>query len=428
MPTLKDAIAYLERGFSIIPIGPDKTPLIRWAPFQQRKPTIEEVTQWFLDNPNANLAVITGAISGIVVVDIEKGGSTDGLPPTVTVKTQGDGWHYYYKHPGKKVTNAVRFRELADIRGDGGYAVLPPSVGKKGKYEWLISPDEADFAELPEEILKVSLDDEKPPVDWQALSLEGAAQGNRNQSATQMIGKTLSGLPIPMWETIAWPGVTSWNSAHMKPPLSLSELRSIWDSITAREIKGRPEERQILDKDTPQMLLEMWDNFTVTSGARKNDFVVLDTTAGKLRIPMEDLYNQTYFLTKVFASFGIVLETKKKQVWMKWLSEITKTFTLLDATDDDTFKEAIKETLDSFVNECEEDDISFVSKNIPVYHEDGIAFKLKHFLDTLSVQKGVSLSRNEILLILKNDYNVETRRQKHEGKDFHFYFYRPAND
>ena len=426
MPTLNDALSYLERGFSIIPIGPDKTPLIKWAPFQQRRPTIEEVTQWFHDNPNANLAVITGAISGIVVVDIEKGGSTEGLPPTVTVKTQGDGWHYYYKHPGKKVTNAVRFRELADIRGDGGYAVLPPSVGKKGKYEWLISPDEADFADLPEEILKVSIDDEKPPVDWAALST-GAELGNRNQSATQLIGKILAGTPMTLWKSVVWPGVVAWNNS-LKPPMTTRELQTIWDSITTRETKGRPEERQQIDKDTPQMLLEMWDNFTVTGGARKNDFVVLDTTAGKLRIPMEDLYNQTYFLTKVFSSFGIVLETKKKAVWMKWLSEITKTFTLLDAADDDTFKEAIKETLDSFVNECEEDDISFVSKNIPVYFEDGIAFKLKHFLDVLSVQKGVSLSRNEILLILKNDYNVETKRQKHEGKDYHFYFYRPTNE
>ena len=35
-----------------------------------------------------NIAIITGKISGVVAVDIEKGGSSEGYPPTVTAKVE----------------------------------------------------------------------------------------------------------------------------------------------------------------------------------------------------------------------------------------------------------------------------------------------------------------------------------------------------
>ena len=36
------------------------------------------------------------------------------------------------------MTNKVRIRDLTDIRSDGGYVMIPPSISTKGSYEWIV--------------------------------------------------------------------------------------------------------------------------------------------------------------------------------------------------------------------------------------------------------------------------------------------------
>lgn len=111
---------YLKNNISIIPVGKNKRPLIVWKEYQERKATLEEVDAWFKQFPDMQIGIVTGKISNLIVVDVEKGGDPSWLPPTAVAKTGGDGWHYYYSYvPG--VTNKARIRELTDIRGDGGY-------------------------------------------------------------------------------------------------------------------------------------------------------------------------------------------------------------------------------------------------------------------------------------------------------------------
>jgi hypothetical protein len=64
--------AYIAHGWSIIPIrSGDKRPLVRWEEFQYRRPHVEEVRAWFSVWPEAGIAVVTGAVSGVVVLDID---------------------------------------------------------------------------------------------------------------------------------------------------------------------------------------------------------------------------------------------------------------------------------------------------------------------------------------------------------------------
>ena len=125
---LQAALDYQSKGFSIIPVGSDKKPLIKWKEHQNKKASPAEIEGWFKKYPFMNIAIITGKISGVVAVDIEKGGSSEGYPPTVTAKSGGGGIHLFYKHPSYEVPNNARIRELTDIRGDGGYILLAPSV------------------------------------------------------------------------------------------------------------------------------------------------------------------------------------------------------------------------------------------------------------------------------------------------------------
>src|SRR6266498_4495111 len=66
---LDAARRYAGMGWSIIPVIPGKKPAIfTWREYQGRRADREEIWDWFAEN-NYGIAVITGAISGIVVVD-----------------------------------------------------------------------------------------------------------------------------------------------------------------------------------------------------------------------------------------------------------------------------------------------------------------------------------------------------------------------
>ena len=71
---LNYAIDYLQRKFSIIPLGPrSKTPSVSsWEEYQKLPAEIEQIKNWFFDkNVNNNIAIITGNISSIVAFDID---------------------------------------------------------------------------------------------------------------------------------------------------------------------------------------------------------------------------------------------------------------------------------------------------------------------------------------------------------------------
>jgi hypothetical protein len=240
-PILEEALRYRRRGWSVIPVGSDKKPLIKWERFQTELAGEEEIRSWFLLFPNANIGIVTGSISGIVVVDVEKGGRTDDLPPTVISKSGGGGFHYYYKHPGVPVKNGVRIgkkEDLRDIRGDSGYIVAPPSRHKSGNsYEWIVPPEDTLLTDFPQWLIKQERTSDVSPKDgernWQE-KVNGVSEGERNSTAAAISGKLLMHLPEKDWEGYVWPLLRGWNNGN-NPPLPDMELRSVFDSIAQRQ-------------------------------------------------------------------------------------------------------------------------------------------------------------------------------------------------
>ncbi len=232
------ALRYYDLGFSVIPIrGAGKTPLIKeWKPFQATRASKEQIEEWFKQFPKANIGVITGAISGIVVVDIDTTESISReLPPTVVSRTGRGGSHYFYKHPGKEVKTRGGILPKVDIRADGGYVVMPPSLHKSGNYyEWIISPDDSSFADLPQWVLE---EENEKPADWKTTIESPVLEGSRNEVSAQMAGKMLGYLPEDTWEMV-WFGMQRWNQNN-KPPLPEKELKTVFNSIANRELKQR---------------------------------------------------------------------------------------------------------------------------------------------------------------------------------------------
>ncbi len=143
---LKSALTYIEHGFSVIPVMPDKKPFIEWGKFQKRKPTTDEIRQWLSKWPNAMIGIVTGQISGLFVVDCDTQQGFDTvqelLPDSLeipTARTPRGGWHFYFQYPTDSgLTVQAAIMPGVDIRGEGGYIIAAPSMNGNGKcYEWL---------------------------------------------------------------------------------------------------------------------------------------------------------------------------------------------------------------------------------------------------------------------------------------------------
>lgn len=143
-PLLAQAQQYVRRGWSVIPILPrGKTPAIdSWKEFQTRRPTDDELAEWFDGaRGDRNIAVVTGVVSGLVVVDLD---GAEGLGQlqrpelrTPLSSSTGHGRHLFFAHPGGAVKNAVRTLPGTDLRADGGYVLVAPSVHPSGRrYQW----------------------------------------------------------------------------------------------------------------------------------------------------------------------------------------------------------------------------------------------------------------------------------------------------
>jgi hypothetical protein len=92
--------------------------------------------------PGGLLAIRTGTMAGLAVVDIDprNSGRIDRalMCPTATVATGGGGWHLYYRHPGGPLLGALPGHPGVDVKADGGYVVAPPSVhpATRAPYRW----------------------------------------------------------------------------------------------------------------------------------------------------------------------------------------------------------------------------------------------------------------------------------------------------
>jgi hypothetical protein len=163
-PNVDDALALARHGLYNFPCQPrGKKPLTSNG---LHDATIDEaeIRARFEKWPNQNIAIRTGAISGVFVLDVDaKSGGLDilakleaehgKLPPTPCVRTGGGGLHFYFAHPGGKLGNTAGKIGLGiDTRGDGGYVIAPPSVHESGaSYEW--EDIESDLAPAPQWLL-----------------------------------------------------------------------------------------------------------------------------------------------------------------------------------------------------------------------------------------------------------------------------------
>jgi putative DNA primase/helicase len=153
-PLGKQAVAYAWLlNWRILPCRPgEKLPIIK--EWQERATTDrEQIARWWQQWPDANIAVATGPGSRLFVLDVD---GVEGERSLVALERQhgdvpetycqqqtgsGEGWQAFFAWPIDRTirNSAGKLGAGLDIRGDGGYVVLPPSVHPSGrKYMWAL--------------------------------------------------------------------------------------------------------------------------------------------------------------------------------------------------------------------------------------------------------------------------------------------------
>jgi hypothetical protein len=162
-PFRTHAEKYLEMDLSVFPCGKDdgKKPLVTWKPFQAKFPTQNAIYNWYDDFPDANVAIVTGKLSNLTVVDCDNPDISlaellkdYGDTPLIELTPRG-GYHLYYAYNGE--SNTQDKIQKIDIKGQGGYVVAPPSINrvKNTPYQFIVG-DIWEIKKLPK-MLKSAL-------------------------------------------------------------------------------------------------------------------------------------------------------------------------------------------------------------------------------------------------------------------------------
>ncbi len=154
------ALAYARRGVPVFPCEPGaKRPLTRNGHWDATSDS-RVIERWWKRWPSANVGVPTGKKSGVVVldVDVDEGGLESlakleragaPVPKTARARTGGGGIHVFFRYPrGTEIRNSAGLLGPGlDVRGEGGYVVVPPSR-TRSSYQWVDSSSLAEASWL----------------------------------------------------------------------------------------------------------------------------------------------------------------------------------------------------------------------------------------------------------------------------------------
>lgn len=237
--TFQWAAEYYDRGWSVIPLEGKRPALRSWSKFQTEHATPSELKCWFAGKSVSNVGIVTGRLSGIVVVDCDSSDDaeywTRNFPETpLAVRTGGGGAHFYYHYPtGETIGNRAKIlsRQI-DLRGEGGYIVAPPSIHPNGThYEWLSRNHEQLESVpifLPEwiadsdqaEKCSTSRHSVKCPARYIRSIRALSGEGGHNQTYRAACILRDSGLSPEE----AFCELVIWNKTNATPPWSVREL------------------------------------------------------------------------------------------------------------------------------------------------------------------------------------------------------------
>ena len=250
MQMVEWALYYAQMGMAVFPVQrKGKAPIFRGG-FKNATTDPDSIREAWKDHPYANIGVATGKVSGgifVIDLDVDEDKGMNGydtlrdwerdngeLPETINSITGRGGYHYFF-HADRTIKSRTGILDGIDIRGDGGYVVVPPSLHRNGnRYEWEQSPEDFAIAEANETVYKlisIGRADGENTFSIGAVVGEGIRNDTMFKLACSLQAKGLSD------ETII-EAVKKENQLKCIPPLDDEELKRTIESALSKE-KGR---------------------------------------------------------------------------------------------------------------------------------------------------------------------------------------------
>lgn len=231
----------------------------------------DRITAWWQALPDCNIAVCTGELSGVWVLDIDPRHHGDvalsdleqehgKLFSSVECLTGGGGRHLYFKYPKSGIvrTRTNHPSPGLDVRGEGGYVVAPPSSHVSGTpYEWEVSsvPFDHPVEEAPQWLQSMVVEipaagspgsaaQQTPQSQQQQAQPKTVTAGGRNAYITRQAGKLRrAGFTTDEMET----ALLKLNQTRCIPPLPVGEIKKIAASVGRYSAPHLPTDDELAD-------------------------------------------------------------------------------------------------------------------------------------------------------------------------------------
>ena len=233
-----------DLGFAIIPLRPRSKEPATAHGLKDWTNDSEGARDGFNKRPEYNVAVVLGKPSGgVIAIDVDvddeqgysgfdylnKWESEHGeLPETLTAITGRGGCHMYYR-ADRDIRPSVNEDLHIDIRGDGSYAMLPPSTHPNGNVmEWENNPADYEIADADESVYSF-IKSVQPKTETKKFKLPNQIKPGKRNDVLYKYGCSMRAKNMD--DDVIYAALVGANVARCKPPLDDAEITKIYKSV-----------------------------------------------------------------------------------------------------------------------------------------------------------------------------------------------------
>lgn len=171
------AVSYSHLSYSVIPVFGNsqpvrgKLPAVNWKPFQARRARESDFDRWFNEEKFGGLGIVTGSISGLIVLDFDEQQLADEfanrfpyLTETRIVQSAARKLPHYYYHIPEYADVSSRRVKGVDLLSDGRYVVAPPTAIGDGSYKIVRGDEPRTLTKAQIRLIEAFLDEQSSSI------------------------------------------------------------------------------------------------------------------------------------------------------------------------------------------------------------------------------------------------------------------------